>query len=355
LVVVAALAGGGAGFAAARLGDDEAAPAPATGSAEPEATERIRAAVDRVLPNVVLVIADLPVAAGEGGRAVERRNVGSGVVVSQSGHVLTNFHVVDGAERLTVVLASGEQRPARLVGDDWPFSDLAVLSVAPQGLRQVAFGESAALRPGELVLALSGGSGAFGPGNAVAIGVVSGTGRALPRSGYVLEELVQTDAAINSGDSGGALVNLRGEFVGLLTAVVRSTITGVHVEGVAFAQSSDSIRPIVANLVRNGRHPRPRVGIERAGSQHLEVTPELAAERRLPVEAGALVVAPAASSPAARAGVQAGDIVVGVNGAEVTLDAPFVNLLKRLPRGSRVELAVLRAGRVTVVAVTPEE
>ncbi|MSQ36598.1 MAG: PDZ domain-containing protein [Dehalococcoidia bacterium] len=308
-----------------------------------------------MLPNVVLVVADLPPQRDEQGRIVKRRNIGSGVVVSQSGHILTNAHVVDGAATLSVVLATGEQRPAQLVGDDWPFTDLALLTVPPQGLRQIAFGTSADLRPGDLVLAVSGGSGAFGGGNAVAIGVVSGTDRALPRSGYTLEDLVQTDTAINSGDSGGALVNLRGEFVGLLTTVVRSTVTGVHVEGVAFAQSSDSLRPIVANLVRSGRHPRPRLGIERPDRQHLEVTPELAAERRLPVTAGALVTAPQPNSPAALAGVQAGDIVVGVNGAEVTLDEPFVNLLKRVPRGSRVELAVLRGGRVTIVPITPEE
>lgn len=355
-VLLAGLAGVAGGVVGARLADDDGPAAVAQPSTDGGDTQqRIRAAVDRVLPNVVLVIADLPAQRDAQGREVERRNIGSGVVVSQSGHVLTNAHVVDGAATLSIMLASGEQRPAQLVGDDWPFTDLALLSVPPQGLRQIAFGASADLRPGELVLAVSGGSGAFGRGNAVAIGVVSGTDRALPRSGYVLEDLVQTDAAVNSGDSGGALVNLRGEFVGLLTTVVRSTVTGVHVEGVAFAQSSDSLRPIVANLVRSGRHPRPRIGIERPERQHVEITPELAAAQRLAAPAGALVVAPASNSPAAQAGVQPGDIVVGVNGVEVTLDAPFVNLLKRVPRGSRVELAVLRAGRVSIISMVPEE
>lgn len=354
-VLAVLLAGVLGGVVGARLAGDDpgSAAAPADETTDPQA--RIRTAVDRVLPNVVLVVADQAPARDAGGRLVERRNIGSGVVVSQSGHILTNAHVIDGAATLSVVLASGEQRPAQLVGDDWPFTDLALLAVPPQGLRQIAFGASADLRPGELVLAVSGGSGAFGAGNTVAVGVVSGTDRALPRSGFTLEDLVQTDAAVNSGDSGGALVNLRGEFVGLLTTVVRSTVSGVHVEGVAFAQASDALRPIVANLVRNGRHPRPRVGIERPNDEHLEVTPELAAERRLPTSAGALVTAPRPNSPAALAGVQAGDIVIGVNGAEVTLEQPFVNLLKRVPRGSRVELAVLRAGRVAVIPITPEE
>jgi S1-C subfamily serine protease len=306
-----------------------------------------------VLPNVVLIIATLPDTQDEQGRTVEHQNVGSGVVVSQNGHILTNSHVVSGASSIVVYLSTGEQRPARLVADDAPFTDLAMLSVDSRGLRQIAFGASDSMKPGDMVVAVTGGSGVFGQGNAVSTGVVSAIGRTLPRSGVTFEDLIQTDAAVNSGDSGGALINLDGEFVGLITTVVRDAGSGVPVEGVAFAQSSDSLRPIVSDIVRTGQHPRPRIGIEFPGAQHVEVTPELAAQQGLPVSEGALVTSVAPGSPAASAGVQAGDIVVGVNGAEVSLQQPMVNLLKLLPPGVRVDLIVLRNGQQLPISMMP--
>jgi S1-C subfamily serine protease len=246
---------------------------------------------------------------------------------------------------------SGEQRPARLVGDDWPFTDLAMLEVPPQGLRQVMFGPSADLQAGDLVLSVSGGTGAFGPGNAVTLGVVSGVERTLARSGMNLEDLIQTDAAINNGDSGGALINLRGEIVGITTTVLREGPGGMQIRDVGFAQAADAVRPIVTAMVNGTPFPRARIGIELPDAQHIEITPELAEEHQLPVPQGAAIVAPAPNSPAARAGIVPGDIVIGVNGVPVTLDVPFVNLLKRVQRGQRVDLAVLRGGQTIVVSV----
>lgn len=349
--LAAGVAGGVLGTRFADSGDD--------GDSAPEAPdrdvqERIRAAVDRVLPNVVLIIANMPAGQDAQGRVIERQNVGSGVVVSQDGHILTNAHVVNRATAISVFLSTGEQRPAELIAADAPFTDLAMLSVDPRGLRQIAFGASEELAPGDMVIAVAGGGGIFGRGNAVSTGVVSATNRILPRSGVTFEDLIQTDAAVNSGDSGGALVNLDGEFVGLLTTVVRDAGSGVPVEGVAFAQSSDSLRPIVSDIVRSGSHPRPRIGIEYPDVQHAEVTPELAAAQGLPVAAGALVIAPAPNSPAAEAGVLAGDIVVNVNGAPVTLEQPMVNLLKLIPRGARIDLIVLRDGQELPISMVPE-
>ena len=306
--------------------------------------QRIRAAVDRVIPNVVLILADHG----------DERNIGSGVVVSTTGHVVTNSHVVRGATSIAVVLANGDQRPARLLTDDWPFTDVAIITVPPQGLRPVALGSSSTLRPGDLVLPISGGTGGFGPGNAVALGVVSGVNRSLVRPGVIIEDLIQTDANINSGDSGGALVNLQGELVGLITSIVRSGPGGIDLTGICFAQSADAIRPVIAYAISGARYPRARIGIEFPIAQHIEVTPELAAERRLPVKAGALILATAPNSPAARAGIEAGDIVIGVNGVGIDLDAPFVNLLKALPAGARPSLAILRGGRPQTITVTPE-
>jgi 2-alkenal reductase len=340
-LVVGLLAGLGGGFLAASLTDpDEATDAPEQSSTD----ERIRAAVERVRPNVVLVLAD----------TADERNVGSGVVVSSSGHVVTIAHVVRGATEISVVLMSGEQRPARLVGDDWPFTDLAMLQVPAQGLRQVPFGSSADLKAGDLVLSVSGGTGAFGPGNAVTLGVVSGVERTLARSGLNLEDLIQTDAAINNGDSGGALINLRGEIVGITTTVLREGPGGMQIRDVGFAQASDAVRPIVTAIANGNQFPRARIGIEVPDLQHIEITPELAQQHELPVPQGAAIVAPVPNSPSARAGIVTGDIVIGVNGAPVTLDTPFVNLLKRVQRGQRVDLAVLRGGQTVVVSITPQ-
>jgi S1-C subfamily serine protease len=167
-----------------------------------------------------------------------------------------------------------------------------------------------------------------------------------------LEDLVQTDAAINNGDSGGALVNLEGEVIGLLTTVVREGPGGVQIEGVTFAQSSNSLRAAVEDIVARGFHPRARLGIERV-SQHAEITPEVAEAQGFPVPVGAFVRAVAPGSPAAGAGIQPGDIVVGLNGVAVDLENPLVNLLKRLETGAPAELAVLRGTEQLVFDVTP--
>ncbi|MEZ4552848.1 MAG: trypsin-like peptidase domain-containing protein [Dehalococcoidia bacterium] len=354
-LVVGLLAGLAGGVFGARLSDSDTSAPGAVSTATPDLQARIRAAVDRVLPNVVLILADLPAGQDAQGRTIERQNIGSGVVVSQEGHILTNSHVVSGASSISVFLPTGEQRPARLLADDAPFTDSAMLQVDARGLRQIAFGASGALQPGETVVAVTGGGGIFGPGNAVTTGVVSAISRILPRSGVTFEDLIQTDAVVNSGDSGGALVNLNGEFVGLITTVVRDTGSGVAAEGLAFAQSSDSLRPIVADIVRTGGHYRPRIGIEFPDRQHIEVSPELAAERGLSVQEGALIVDVPSDTPAAAAGLQPGDIVVGVNGAAISSQQPMVNLLKLLPRGARVDLVLLRGGRQVSVSMTPSE
>lgn len=342
-LVVGFAAGLGGGMLASHLDAPPAASAPAATATDTQAA--VRAAVDRAQPSIVLILAE----------SASGQDIGTGIVVSQSGHILTAAHVIRGASQITVYLPSGEERPARLIADDSPFTDAAVIQVAPQGLRPATLGNSEALRSGDLVLALAGGTGQFGRGSTTALGVVSATGRTLPRSGVTFEDLIQTDATINSGDSGGALANLRGEVVGLLTTVIRSGPGGGEVRDVGFAQSIDSLRPVIAAMVAGSRFPRARIGIERPDEQHLEIDPDIAAQRKLPVQQGALVLVTRPDSPASKAGIVAGDIVVGVNGQPVTYDVPMVNLLKQLPRGARVDLAVLRAGRTITVPLTPED
>lgn len=364
LALAAGLAGGLAGglVVVAPGGRDAteevATPSPAATAATPEtapaapgSAERLQRAIERVLPAVVTIIADGVPRRDEQGEVTQQRNVGSGIVISDRGHIVTNFHVIDGAAEINVLLTTGEQRPARIRSHDSPYSDLAVLIVSPEGLRSATLGDSSLLVPGEPVAALS--AAGFAVGNSVSVGVVSATGREWPRNGAILEDLVQTDAAVNSGDSGGALINAGGEVVGVLTTVVRGTGTGSPVQGISFAQSSNSLRPIIEDIVLLGSYIRPRLGIERPFRHHIELTPELSESRGIPLSYGALVIAVEAGSAAAEAGIRTGDIVTAVNGVAIDLERPFVNLLKPLQPGETANLTVVRGGRQLSIGVLP--
>ena len=365
LALAAGLAGGLAGGlvvvvapAGREATEEVVTPTPVATAATPEATavaigsaERLQQAIERVLPAIVTVIADEVPRRNEQGEVVQTRNVGSGIVIDDRGHVVTNFHVIDGAAEINVLLTTGEQRPAVVRSHDSPYSDLAVLQVPPGGLRSAAWGDSSQLVPGEPVAALS--AAGFAIGNSVSVGVVSATGRQWPRNAVILEDLVQTDAAVNSGDSGGALINADGEVIGLLTTVVRGSSTGSPIQGISFAQSSNSLRPIVNDIVLFGSHVRPRLGIERPFRHHIELTPELSASQGVPLSLGALVIEVEARSAAEQAGVRIGDIVTAVNGVAIDLDNPFVNLLKPLRPGEVADLTVVRGGQQLSIAVLP--
>lgn len=284
---------------------------------------------------MVTVIADGPLGQDSAGRPQQTRAVGSGIVISDDGHIVTNAHVIAGAASVVVVLATGEQRPAVLVADDSPYTDLAVIAVAPAGLRPAVWGDSAALAAGQPVIALAGSS--FSLGQTVSVGVVAATGRQFPRPGVILHDLIQTDAAVNGGDSGGALLNLDGEVVGVLTTVVRGTQSGEVIQGVALAQSSATLEPIVAAVVDAGGFARPRLGIERPGTQHVELIPG-----DTDLATGARIVAVAAGSIGEASGLLADDVVVAVNGQPVDLDQPMVNLLGALAPGTAIDLTVMR-------------
>ncbi|MFN8637926.1 MAG: trypsin-like peptidase domain-containing protein [Dehalococcoidia bacterium] len=214
-------------------GSREAASAPVAASAAAPESEftQLRAVIEKTLPAIVTVIADLP-QRGTGENAVQTRNVGSGVVIDDAGHVVTNYHVVEGAQSVAIALATGEQRPARIVGDDSPFTDLAVLQMPAGGLRSVPLAASKDVRIGEPVVAM-GGSAIAGQ-NSAAFGIVAGVRRAWPRPNVTLEDLLQTDAAVNHGDSGGALLTRAG-VIGLLTTVVRDAERTPHRGGVVRA------------------------------------------------------------------------------------------------------------------------
>ena len=351
------------GVIGARLADTDASdsspllatttptPTEDTTEAPRDLDEELREAIQRVLPAIVTVFADGPERVDVDGNLVQSRSIGSGIIISDSGYILTNYHVIDGAETLIVVLSTGEQRPALYVSDDSPFTDLAVLRIAPQGLRSVRLGDSSLLRLGDPVAVLTGEG--FTGSNSVKLGVISGLDVLWPRNGVLLDELIATDAAVNTGDSGSALITADGDVVGLLTIVVREGPDGQPIQGVALAQSSNSLRDIISDILTFGVYPRPRIGIERPFRGHIELTPEFAAARGLPVPFGAWVLSVPPGSPAAVAGVLEGDIVVGVGGVAVDFDHPFVNLLELVSPGESAELDILRDDQLLRLIVSP--
>lgn len=358
-VVFAAALGGGiiGAFVGARLDGSEGPAATPTGTTvatvPPASTDdaRVRAAIDGVIPAVVTVLADLPSQPLEGGGILESQNIGSGIVLHEDGTVITNYHVIDGASEITVVLSTGERRPAQLIADDSPFRDLAVLAIEPGGLRAAAVGSADDLLLGERVIVVSGGLVDFR--NQVKVGVVSSTNVALPRTGLILDGLIQTDAAVNHGDSGGAMVDLDGRVVGLMTTVVRSQPSGQIIEGAGFAQPLDAMLPTIEAVRTTGVNPRGRLGIERPGVQHVLLDPDVASEMGAPVDQGAAIISIVPGSPADEAGLQVGDIVLGLAGQEVRQDLPLVNLLGAVPPGAQIELNVLRDGSELSIIVAP--
>ncbi len=341
-VVASVLAGAVAGLVSGAVvavvldGEDGAAP---VGS--------VAAAVDAVRPGVVTVTVTLAPRASARGTVVETGQAGSGLVLDRDGHILTNWHVVEGATAIIVTTADGQDYPAALVGTDTPFTDVAVLQIDAAGLIPVRFGPSGALRAGDPVVAV--GNALMQRGASVTAGVVSDAAAAFPREDYLQAPLIQTDAALNFGNSGGALVRLDGVVVGLTTTVARSTVEGEFVDGVGFALPSDVVEPIARAIVREGRYPRADLGV----TESVTIDGFVAERFRLPVDHGTLIGTVARNGPLARAGIQAGAILLSIDGAALGPDLPYLNALSRLAPGAEVTVTYLQDGRerqVTVVA-----
>lgn len=275
----------------------------------------------------------------------ETAGVGTGFVIDEQGHVVTNHHVVDGSQEIEVILADGTKIGAVLLGAD-SFSDLAVIRLEEGGQPHVRFGDSDQLRPGERVIAIGSALGDYT--NTVTSGVVSGLGRNLPASvGYNMENMIQHDAPINPGNSGGPLFNLRGEVIGVNTAVVRRSSSGISAEGLGFAIPSNTVQVIAEQLIESGRVIRPFIGIS-----YNPVTPGVARANDLKVDHGVYVISVEPGSPAEAAGIQADDIITKLNGQEINSDNPLVNQLFHFRPGDAVEFEIYRASTDQTLTVT---
>jgi Do/DeqQ family serine protease len=263
--------------------------------------------------------------------AKQQASKGSGVVISSQGRILTNSHVVNGADDITVTLQDGTEHQATIIGQD-PRADLAVLQLKGKvsGLKPLVFGDSNSLRLGEVVLAVG---DPFGVGKSVTMGIVSAKGR----SGMGIEDyedFIQTDAAINPGNSGGALVNLKGELVGINTAIASKS--GGYA-GIGFAIPSNMAKPIMDMLVKDGKVVRGYLGVNIQ-----TVTAQLARDNKLPAARGVYIGGVDPNGPAAKAGLSEGDIVTGFNGVEVKNGDVLRNTIAMMRPGTTVDLEVVR-------------
>jgi serine protease Do len=271
-----------------------------------------------------------------------QRGLGSGVIVSQDGYILTNNHVVDGSDTVKVELPDDRTFTAKVVGTD-PATDLAVVKIDAKGLPTLEFGDSDAVKVGDAVLALG---NPLGVGETVTSGIISAKGRQTSR-GDSYQDFLQTDAAINHGNSGGALVNAGGQLIGIPSQILTPTDGNI---GLGFAIPSNMAKHVMDQLIATGTVRRAKLGVTVQG-----ITPDLATSLGLSSTRGALVSGVEESSPAAKAGLRQGDVITSYNGRNVEDSNQLRNSVASTKPGTSVSLQVLRDGRTETLQATVGE
>src|ERR1700686_894966 len=266
----------------------------------------VTAAVERVHPSVVNVeVHHRDKGKTRSGEPRERRGGGSGFVFTPDGLILTNSHVVHDATRIEVTIADGRHAPAHTIGDD-PATDLAVIRIDAHGLQAVTFGDSQQLRPGQMAIAIG---NPYGFQSTVTAGGVSALGRSLRSySGRLIEDVIQTDAALNPGNSGGPLVNSRGEVIGVNTAVI------LPAQGICFAIGIDTAKYVAAWLIKDGKIRRSYIGVS---GQNVDLHRRVVRFHDLKTQSGVMAASIEIDSPADRAGLKRGDVIVGFGGQPI--------------------------------------
>lgn len=314
-----------------------------------EAEASISGVVDKVAPSVVSIVTETQANSLRG--VITQAGAGTGMIVSANGYILTNKHVIDGADAVGVVLTDGTTyENVKLVGTD-PLNDIAFLKIeGVSDLPAVEIGSSSTLRVGQSVVAIGNSLGQYQ--NTVTSGIVSGVGRPVSaQSGDTVEnlnDLIQTDAAINPGNSGGPLLNLQGQVIGINTAVAQDA------QGVGFALPINAAKGILKGVLAKGKVERAYIGVN-----YVTITPEVAKQYNLGVKSGAYVISPegdrpaiVAGSPADRAGIKEKDVITKVNGVEVGKAGDVASLVGEYAPGDTIELSVLRGGVAQTIRVT---
>jgi len=297
----------------------------------------VTGAVDRVAP----AVAHVRVRREKGARGGE--GAGSGFLITPDGYLVTNSHVASGATALEVTLPDGRTADARIVGDD-PDSDLAVLQVHAGDLAWIRFGDSGGVRVGQVAIAIG---SPFGFQHTVTAGIVSALGRSMrAQTGRLLDNVIQTDTSLNPGNSGGPLVDARGDVIGVNTAVIRGA------QGISFAIAASTAERVAISLIREGRVRRARLGV---GGQTLPLPRRIVRHFALPAESGVRVETVERGSPAATAGLLRGDVIVELDGTPV----PDIDTLQRVLAADTIaralEVRIVRRDRTLVLAITPVE
>ena len=302
--------------------------------------------VTRVVERVSSAVVNIRVhkANREGQQGQESGGSGSGFVIAPDGFILTNSHVVHGANKLEVTLADGEVFSANLIGED-PETDLAVIRInAPQQLSYVHLGDSRTVRVGQIAIAIG---SPFGFQQTVTAGVVSALGRSMrSQSGRLIDNVIQTDAALNPGNSGGPLVNSRGEVIGVNTAII------LPAQGICFAIASNTAEFVAAWLIKEGRIRRSWIGVM---GQNAPIHRRVARFHHLAAEHGVLVAGTEPNSPANRAGLREGDVIVAFAGESVSSIDELHHHLVANVIGIPTTLTVIRHTEKLDLVVTPEE
>ena len=300
-------------------------------------------ATDRVNASVVHINVQQERASSKQSASEQRGGSGSGFVFTPDGFILTNSHVVHGAARLRVTLFDGRHLDAQMVGDD-PDTDLAVIRINATGLAPAALGDSERIRVGQVAIAIG---NPYGFQCSVTAGVVSALGRSLrSNSGRLMDNIIQTDAALNPGNSGGPLVNSLGEVIGINTAVI------LPAQGICFAIAINTAKFVAGRLIRDGKIRRSYIGV---AGQNVPLHRRVVRFHRLPVEQGVLVVSIEGNSPAEKAGLQEGDLIVGYAAQPVSGIDDLHRLLTDERLGVRSQVTILRGTEKQLLWIVPEE
>jgi S1-C subfamily serine protease len=302
----------------------------------------VMAAVAKVGPSVVNVEVH-QAARSRSGEPRERRGGGSGFIFTPDGLILTNSHVVHNASKINVALPDGRRCSAGLIGDD-PATDLAVIRIDATGLQAVELGDSQQLRPGQMAIAIG---NPYGFQSTVTAGVVSALGRSLRSySGRLIEDVIQTDAALNPGNSGGPLVNSSGQVIGVNTATI------LPAQGICFAIGINTAKFVASRLLQEGRIRRSYIGVS---AQTVPIHRRVVRFYNLPKETGVVVVGIEPNSPALKSGLRDGDVIVALGGNPVAGVDDLHRLLTEAQVGVRSELTVIRYTERLSLSIWPEE
>jgi S1-C subfamily serine protease len=306
----------------------------------------VTGAAERVSPSVVYIEVHQKVKRMEQSRRrppQEARSSGSGFIFTPDGFILTNSHVVHGAVEIEATLADGRRYQAELIGDD-PDTDLAVIRINAPNLMPTRLGEAQGIRVGQLVIAIG---NPYGFQCTVTAGVVSALGRSLrAQSGRLMDDVIQTDAALNPGNSGGPLVNSRGEVIGVNTAMI------LPAQGICFATSIDTAKFVASRLIRDGKVSRSFIGL---AGQNVPLPRRFVRYHNLPVESGILIVSFEAHSPAQRAGLLEGDIIIGFDDQPIAGIDDLHRLLTEDRIGRETPITIIRRTDKLTIDVAPEE